>query len=143
MIEIGRLVVKIAGRDAGGKAIIVDVIDDNFVLIDGQARRRKCNIKHIEALDQVVKIKKGADHDSVISELKKLGIEVKEIKPKGEKPAKPKKQRKSDLKEKKPTAEKRKKEVKPKPEVAKVQNVSKGDENAIVERRSVDKVKEK
>ena len=142
MIEIGRVVVKIAGRDAGGKAIIVNIIDDNFVLIDGQVRRKKCNIKHIEALDQVVKIKKGADHDSVISELKKLGIEVKEKKSK-EKTIRPRRQRKSDLKEKKPKTDKLKKEVKPKPEVAKVQNVSKGDENAVVERRSVDKVKEK
>ena len=48
MFEIGRLCVKIAGRDAGLKCLVVEVIDDNYVLIDGQTRRRKCNIKHLE-----------------------------------------------------------------------------------------------
>ena len=47
MIEIGRLCVKIAGRDAGKKCVVVDVVNDNTVLIDGETRRRNCNIKHL------------------------------------------------------------------------------------------------
>ncbi len=119
MIEIGRLVVKIAGRDAGLKGIIIDILDDNYVLIDGQVRRRKCNIKHIEPLEQVVKISKGASHEEVVTEFKKLGIEIKETKPKKEKPPKPVKQRKKKekVKEEKPEKEtKVKKEVKEKVE---------------------------
>src|SRR3989338_9123688 len=65
MIEIGRLVVKIAGRDAGKKALIIDVIDDNYVMLDGETRRRKCNILHIEPLNQVVQIKKNASHEEI------------------------------------------------------------------------------
>ena len=30
MMEVGRLCLKIAGRDAGMKCVIVEVIDDNF-----------------------------------------------------------------------------------------------------------------
>ncbi len=115
MIEVGRLVVKLAGRDAGLKGIIVDVVDDNYVLIDGQVRRKKCNIKHLEPLDKVVKISKNADHKEVVAEFKKLGIEIKEKKAKKEKPAKPVKQRKKKekIKEEKPKKEKEvKKEVK-------------------------------
>jgi len=43
----GRICVKTAGRDAGLKCVIVDVLDDKFVLIDGETRRRKCNILHL------------------------------------------------------------------------------------------------
>ena len=90
MIEVGRLCVKIAGRDAARKCVIVDIIDDNFVLVDGDTRRRKCNIKHIEPLDTVIKIKKNAGHEDIVKEFKQLGIEIKErkSKPKTEKPKK-------------------------------------------------------
>ena len=76
MYQIGRLCVKLAGRDSNKKCVVVDVIDDNFVLIDGQTRRRKCNIIHLEPLDGLVKIKKNASHDDVLKELKKLKVEV-------------------------------------------------------------------
>src|SRR3989338_4633184 len=82
MIEIGRLCVKIAGRDAGLKCIIIDILDDKFVLIDGETRRRRCNIFHLEPLEQVVKIKNNASHEEVGNALKDLGIGVRETKPK-------------------------------------------------------------
>ena len=90
MIEIGRLCLKTAGRDAGCKCIIIDILDEHYVLIDGETRRRKCNILHLEPMKDVVKIKKGASHDSLKSELKKLDIEVRDAKPK-EKKERPKK----------------------------------------------------
>lgn len=82
MIEVGRLCVKIAGRDAGLKCVVVEVLDKTFVMIDGQTRRRKCNMLHLEPLDQVIKIKAKASHDEVVEEFGKLKIEVKENKPK-------------------------------------------------------------
>jgi large subunit ribosomal protein L14e len=121
LFEVGRLVVKIAGRDAGKTAAVVDKLDEAFVLIDGQTRRRKCNIKHLEPLPQIIKIKKGASHAEVKSEFKKLGLEVLDTKPKS-KTERPKKQRKEKLtvkKEEKKKTEKKevqkeeKKEVKP------------------------------
>ena len=45
MMEIGRLVVKIAGRDAGKRGAIIDVIDSSFVVVEGDLRRKKCNVK--------------------------------------------------------------------------------------------------
>ena len=82
MIEIGRLCVKTAGRDAGLKCIIVDIIDDSYVLIDGETRRRKCNILHLEPLKEVIKIRKNASHDAIKEEFKKLNLEARETKPK-------------------------------------------------------------
>jgi large subunit ribosomal protein L14e len=90
MIEVGRLCVKIAGRDAGGKCVIVDVLDDKFVTIDGNVRRRKCNVAHLEPTKDIIKISKGASHDSIKGEFDKLKIPVWEhkSKPKTEKPKK-------------------------------------------------------
>ena len=109
MMEIGRVCVKTAGRDSRHKCAIVDIIDNNFVLIDGDVRRKRCNIKHLEPLDKVIKIKKGASHDVVVSEFKKLGIEIKSKKSK-EKTERPRKIRKK--KEKKPEETEKKKSKK-------------------------------
>lgn len=94
MIEVGRLVTKIAGRDAGCRAVIIDILDDKFVLIDGETRRRKCNILHIEPLNQVIKIEKNASHEEVAKAMKEIGIEARQTKPKL-KTEKPVKKRKS------------------------------------------------
>jgi len=90
-MEIGRVVLKIAGRDAGKAAAIVDVIDSNTVLIDGQTRRRKVNIRHIELTMKTVKIEKNDSSEKVIAALKTAGFEFEEKKQKksGEKASKP------------------------------------------------------
>ena len=82
MIEIGRVCVKLAGRDASKKCVIVDILDSKFVLIDGETRRRRCNILHLEPLTQVVKVKKNASHEEVAKALKEIGVEARETKPK-------------------------------------------------------------
>lgn len=105
MLEVGRVCVKIAGREAGRKCVIVEVVDHNFVIIEGQVKRRKCNISHLEPLAQILKIKKGASHEEVLKELQNLGVKSVETKPKSKK-EKPVKQRKT--KEEKPKVEKRK-----------------------------------
>jgi len=95
MFEIGRLCVKIAGRDAKGRCLVVDVLDNHFVLIDGQVRRRKCNISHLEPLDSVLKIKKNASHAEVVKALDSAGIKAAPESKKKEQKEKPVKQRKS------------------------------------------------
>lgn len=98
MFEIGRLCVKIAGREAGKKCVVVDTIDDNYVLLDGQVRRKKCNIMHLEPLKDVLKIKKNESHEEIKKEFQKLGIMVLDTKPKKAGP-RPRTVRKSALKE--------------------------------------------
>ena len=78
MLEIGRLCIKTAGRDSGLKCVVIERIDDNYVMIDGQTRRKKCNIKHLEPLNKVLKIKEKASHADVVKALEKEGISVKE-----------------------------------------------------------------
>ncbi len=81
MYEIGRICVKLAGRDAGGESVIVDVLDDKFVMIDGNVRRKKCNIIHLEPTSKKIDIKKGASHSEVKTAFEKIGLPVWETKP--------------------------------------------------------------
>ncbi|RLE51032.1 MAG: 50S ribosomal protein L14e [Candidatus Methanomethylicota archaeon] len=74
-IEIGRICVKKKGREAGRRCVIVDVIDDNFVLITGPkqltgVRRRRANVLHLEPTSEKIEIKKGASDDEVSEALK-------------------------------------------------------------------------
>ena len=70
--EVGRVVVKIMGREAGRRAVIVDMIDENFALISGPkdisgVRRRRVNFKHLEPVDKSIKISKGAGEEEIKS----------------------------------------------------------------------------
>ncbi len=81
-MEVGQLCVKLAGRDAGKKCVIVEILENNLVLIDGETRRRKCNILHLEPLNQKLDVRKGASHETIVEAFKKLGLEARTSKPK-------------------------------------------------------------
>lgn len=77
-VEVGRLCVKLSGREAGMKCVVVDVVDKSFVLITGPksvsgVRRRRVNINHVEPLEDSVEIKRGASDEDVAQILKKAG----------------------------------------------------------------------
>ncbi len=70
-MEIGRVCTKVAGREAGRKCVVVDVIDENFVLIDAPGvKRRRCNVGHLVPSDDVLGIKKGAKVKEIQKALK-------------------------------------------------------------------------
>lgn len=78
-IEPGKICVKISGREAGKRCVIVDVIDKNYVLITGpptvnKVRRRKSNIKHIEITEDEIDIKRGAEDSEIAEALEKAGL---------------------------------------------------------------------
>ena len=107
MYEVGRLAVKIAGRDAGEKCVIVEVLDETYVLVDGMTRRRKCNRLHLEPMNKTLDIKAKASHDDVAKAFKEIGLEVKTTKPKA-KTIKPKAAIKTKAKDdKKPVKDKK------------------------------------
>jgi large subunit ribosomal protein L14e len=93
MFSIGRICIKLSGRDAGKEAVIVDVLEGKYVLIDGNVRRRKCNIVHLEPTSKKIDIKKGATHDTVKKEFEKLKLKTWETNPRKAE-ERPKKQRK-------------------------------------------------
>lgn len=118
IFEIGRLCVKIAGRDSGKYCVIIDNLGDNFVLIDGQTRRRKCNIKHLEPLSKILDIKKNASHDDIALDFKNLKLTVDKESVKEKKQQKTEKPKKAK-KVKKIVKAVETKEEKPKKKVAK------------------------
>ncbi len=101
MVKVGQIAIKIAGRDAGQLCVVIEVLDDNYVLIDGMTRRRKCNIDHLEFLGREIKIKKGVNNAEIKVALKTAGFDIPEIKKgtKKEKKVKQIKIRKSNKKD--------------------------------------------
>jgi large subunit ribosomal protein L14e len=77
-MEVGRICVKILGREAGKKCIIIDIVDKNFVLITGpktvsSIKRRRANIDHLEPTSEKIEIKRGATDEEVTEALKTAG----------------------------------------------------------------------
>ena len=72
-ISVGRIVTKIMGREAGRKAVVTQIIDQNFAEITGPqeltgVRRRRVNITHIEPTEYVLDISKDNNADSNVLE---------------------------------------------------------------------------
>ena len=110
IFEIGRLAVKIAGRDSGNYCVVIDVLDEKYVIVDGNVRRKKCNINHLEPLKEILKIKKNETHENVIKVMKQAGIKILEKKTRAknkELKARPKKIKKAVKENKKETTKKK------------------------------------
>ena len=78
-IEIGRICIKVLGREAGKKCIIVDLVDKNFVLITGpkavsSIKRRRANVNHLEITQEKIDISRGATDEEVTEALKAASI---------------------------------------------------------------------
>ncbi len=77
-MEVGRICVKIVGREAGKKCVLVDIVDKNFVLITGpkavsDMKRRRANINHIEPTQEKIDINRGATDEEITEALKTAG----------------------------------------------------------------------
>ncbi len=73
--EIGRLCMKMQGRDAGKRCVIVDLMDKNFALVTGPkqvtgVRRRRVNVNHLKPLEEKITIEKGATDEQIVVLLK-------------------------------------------------------------------------
>jgi large subunit ribosomal protein L14e len=87
--DVGRICVKLSGREAGKKCVVLDVIDKNFALITGppkltEVKRRRVNIQHVEATPERIEVKKGATDEEVMKALekaKKTSFMKSEVKP--------------------------------------------------------------
>ena len=116
IFEVGRLCVKLAGRDAGRTCVVVEAAASGFVVVDGDVRRKKVNIKHLEPLEQTLDLKAKAVHADVKKAFEKLGLPVWETKPKKaaarQKKHRVKKEKKETVKEAKVSKKKAKAEAK-------------------------------
>ena len=77
-VEVGRICVKRAGREASSKCVIVDIMDKSFVLITGPkkvtgVKRRRFNINHLMPLQDKIEVKRGASDEEVTQTLADAG----------------------------------------------------------------------
>ena len=77
-IEVGRVCVKVAGRESGRKCVIVDVMDKSFVMVTGPkkvtgVKRRRVNINHVAPLEDAIQVKRGASDEEVTQMLEAAG----------------------------------------------------------------------
>ncbi|MCW3987467.1 50S ribosomal protein L14e [Candidatus Bathyarchaeota archaeon] len=77
-IQVGRICVKMQGREAGKRCVIVEVIDESFVLVTGPkavsgVKRRRANVKHLQPLEDILQISKGASEEEIIDLLDETG----------------------------------------------------------------------
>ena len=100
-MKIGQLCYKLAGRESKKPCVVVDVVDDNFVIIDGQVKRRRCNVRHLEPTSKILDVKKGDSKDKIMSLLEKEGFKISIAKPrqKKERLVKKRKAKKSKVKD--------------------------------------------
>ena len=75
-MDIGTVCMKIAGRDAGQYCVILKHLENSFVLIDGNTRRRRCNLNHLEPLGKILDIQEDASTGEVKQAMKNAGIPV-------------------------------------------------------------------
>jgi len=69
--DIGRVCLKLKGREAGARCVIVDVIDRNYVVVAGpEVRRRRVNMSHLVPLDEAVKVQRDASDEEVAGALR-------------------------------------------------------------------------
>lgn len=69
--NIGRVCLKLKGREAGARCVIVDVIDRNYVVVAGpEVRRRRVNMSHLVPLDEKVSVQRDASDEEVAGALR-------------------------------------------------------------------------
>ncbi|MBS3052021.1 MAG: 50S ribosomal protein L14e [Candidatus Aenigmarchaeota archaeon] len=135
-LEVGRVCIKTAGREAGKYCAVIKKDDENFVVVTGPkaltgVKRRRCNVEHLEPTQYLIKIKDDAPEKEVMDAFEKAGVLAKltlkkpspEVLKESEKVIekkvveKPKVEEKKEVKEKtveKPKEEKTEKPVAPK-----------------------------
>jgi len=77
--EVGRVCMKIAGRESGKYCVVLKKVNDAFVEITGPkiltgVKRRRANVDHLEPLPFTVEIKEGSQDDEVLQALEKAGL---------------------------------------------------------------------
>jgi len=128
-LEIGRVCMKVAGREAGKYCVVIKKVNDAFVEVTGPkiltgVKRRRANIEHLEPLEYILQISDGAADEDVVSALEsqnlltKLGLKRPSAADMKAEKAKPEKEEKKEVKQEKKEAkeEKPKKEAKEKKE---------------------------
>ena len=129
VLEVGRVCLKIAGREGGKYAVVVKPADTgkgkgkddkSFVFVTGPklltgVKRRKCNIDHLQPTQYKLEISEDATDEQVITAYEKAGLVIKlGLKKPSAAQMKAKQQQREEKEKKKSGAAKKGKSEKPK-----------------------------
>ncbi len=78
-LDVGKVCIKVAGREAGKYCVVLKKLDDTFVLVTGPKtltgiKRRRCNIEHLEPTSYALKIDTEASDELVIKAYDAIGL---------------------------------------------------------------------
>ena len=81
-LEIGRVCMKVVGREAGKYCVIVKNINKSFAEVSGPRvltgiKRRRVNITHIEPTQYAIEIKENASDEEILAAFKKANLTTK------------------------------------------------------------------
>ena len=74
ILSAGDVCVKLVGRERGRIAVVVEVLDEKRVLIDGDVRRRLCGVNVLRHLGANVPVAPGTSRESILSSLEGLDL---------------------------------------------------------------------
>ena len=67
-MDVGRVCVKLTGREEGKRCVIVDILDRNFVVVLGpEVRRRRVNMNHLAPQEDVLEINRNSTDEEIVS----------------------------------------------------------------------------
>lgn len=75
-MDVGRICIKVKGREAGKRCVVIDLIDRKYVLITGPkefngVRRRRVNMSHLKPLDETLDIERNVSDEEILEILRK------------------------------------------------------------------------
>lgn len=78
-MEVGRICIKLKGREKGKYCVIIKKINKNFVLVTGPrkltgVKRRRCNIMHLRPTEHILEIKEDASEKEVLEAFEKANL---------------------------------------------------------------------
>ena len=69
-MEIGSVCIKLCGREAGEKAVVIGKVDEKYVSVMGpKVRKRKCNIAHLFPTGKTIKVTKSVTQKELAEQL--------------------------------------------------------------------------
>ncbi len=79
IVQVGSICIKNKGREKGSKCVIVDIVDNKYVLVTGPkkitgVKRRRANILHLDLTDKSIEVSKGASDEEVEKKLLESGL---------------------------------------------------------------------
>jgi len=70
-IEKGSICIKTAGRNSGEKVVILKIIDDTFVEVEGvKIKKKKCNILHLFPIGKKIEVSEKITQEELKTRLK-------------------------------------------------------------------------